>query len=122
MPYETKRLILRPWQEKDIKLFIILNQDPEVMQFLQKRTPEETITSVNEFMQHFIKYGYTIYACILKSSQQFIGFVGLWHRFDMHFLPCVEIGWRIDKTYWFLYCIKKIHWLAKPRKRIKWKS
>jgi len=98
--YETERLILREWQESDMAPFIALNQDPDVMRFLIVYNEQETISITKEFMQHFARYGYTIYACVLKSNGQFIGFVGLWHRFDMPFSPCVEIGWRLEKKYW----------------------
>lgn len=98
--YKTKRLILRQWQEADLAHFIALNQDPEVMRFLQTRSEQETISIVKEFMKHLVRYGFTIYACTLKSNHEFMGFIGLWHRFDMPFSPCVEIGWRLDKKYW----------------------
>jgi ribosomal-protein-alanine N-acetyltransferase len=98
--YETERLIIREWQQSDIAPFVSLNQDKDVTQFLIPLNKQQTITLVSEFIQHFKQFGYTIYACELKLNRQFIGFVGLWHRFDMPFSPCVEIGWRLSKKYW----------------------
>ncbi|MCC2624362.1 MAG: ydaF 2 [Burkholderiales bacterium] len=98
--YETERLIIRQWQQSDIAPFVLLNQDKAVMQFLIPLNEQQTITLVNKFIQHFKQFGYTIYACELKSNRQFIGFIGLWHRFDMPFSPCVEIGWRLFRKHW----------------------
>jgi ribosomal-protein-alanine N-acetyltransferase len=37
--------------------------------------------------------------CLGRAT--FIGFVGLSiPSFDAHFMPAVEVGWRIDKEYW----------------------
>jgi len=100
--YETKRLILRNWQDSDIEPFIALNQDPKVMEFFPNlRTLEETIAMINKCKQHFSTYGYTLFACELKQNHHFIGFVGLINNdVDLPFSPCVEIGWRLAHKYW----------------------
>lgn len=100
--YETERLILRDWIDSDIEPFIKLNQDPQVMEFFPNYyTKDETIASIERFKKSLTEFGYSLYACELKSNQQFIGFIGLLHRdFDLPFAPCVEIGWRLSKEYW----------------------
>lgn len=99
--YETKRVILRDWLESDIEPYVTLNQDAEVLKYFPRLySKEESIDDINEFKQQLVKYGYTIYACELKENHEFIGFVGLYNRFDMPFSPCTEIGWRINKNYW----------------------
>jgi RimJ/RimL family protein N-acetyltransferase len=98
----TRRLILRQWQEADIEPFIELNQDTKVMEFFPKcYSKDDTINSINLFKTQFNHFGYGPYAIELKENQQFIGYVGLMHRdFDLHFSPCIEIGWRLSHKYW----------------------
>lgn len=49
----------------------------------------------------FKENGFCFYACELKSTSEFIGFVGLSvPKFKAHFTPCVEIGWRIASPHW----------------------
>lgn len=100
--YETKRLILRNWTEKDIPKFINMNQDPRVMEFFPELySPEETIKSIHYFKQSIDQHGYGMFACELKENSQFIGFVGLMRRdIGFPFSPCVEIGWRLQYEYW----------------------
>jgi RimJ/RimL family protein N-acetyltransferase len=99
---ETKRLILRQWQESDIEPFIKLNQDKKVMEFFLKcYSKKDTIDSINIFKDSFLKFCYGIYALELKQNQQFIGYIGLMKRdFDLPFSPCIEIGWRLAHEYW----------------------
>lgn len=100
--YETKRLILRNWINSDIEPFIKLNQDQKVMEFFPNcYTKDESIASIEIFKKALTEFGYCMYACELKTSKQFIGFIGLMRRdFDLPFAPCVEIGWRLSKEYW----------------------
>lgn len=99
--YETERLILREWSEQDIEGLIQINQDKSVMKhFPRPYTAEETLTGITNFKNHQIKHGYSIWPCALKSTNSFIGFVGLLNRDDMPFSPCIEIGWRLSKEHW----------------------
>ncbi len=100
--YETKRLILREWLDKDLEPFIALNQDPKVMEFFPSYyTKEESIASIEIFKKALLEFGYCMYACELKLNKQFIGFIGVMRRdFDLPFAPCVEIGWRLCSEYW----------------------
>jgi RimJ/RimL family protein N-acetyltransferase len=51
--------------------------------------------------EHFEKHLFGLFAVEEKESGVFIGFTGLSiPRFESHFTPCVEIGWRLDKAYW----------------------
>lgn len=99
---ETKRLVLREWQNKDIPLFAAMNQDPEVMKYFPAiLSDEESRALVERQRQHFKEYGFGLFVVELKATQEFIGFVGLSiPTFKAHFTPCVEIGWRIAAQYW----------------------
>lgn len=50
---------------------------------------------------HFEKHGFGLWAAELRRDGTFIGFNGLdIPRFEAHFTPCVEIGWRLAAEYW----------------------
>jgi ribosomal-protein-alanine N-acetyltransferase len=52
-------------------------------------------------MQHFADKGFGWWALEIPGGAPFIGFVGLSiPRFNAHFTPCVEIGWRLAHAAW----------------------
>ncbi len=99
---ETNRLILRTWEEQDIDLMTVINQNPKVCEFLPAiGNRESTEASVRKIMQHYDEYGFCLYAVELKSTHEFIGWVGLAiPSFEAHFTPAVEIGWRLSSNHW----------------------
>ncbi len=100
--YETKRLILREWQDSDLVPFIAMGQDPLVMEYFPDLlTPEESSAMIDRIKVIFKENGFCFYACELKATREFIGFIGLSvPRFKAHFTPCVEIGWRVSSPHW----------------------
>ena len=98
----TERLILRPWRESDREPFALMNADPVVMEFFQAcLSRAESDLAVDRVEAHFRQHGFGVFAVELRSEQTFIGFTGLSvPRFEAHFTPCVEIGWRLAKEYW----------------------
>jgi len=45
--------------------------------------------------------GFDLWAVERREDTSFIGFIGLSvARFDAHFTPCVEIGWRLVRSAW----------------------
>ena len=49
----------------------------------------------------FDERGYGRWAIEIPGEAPLIGFTGLSvPRFDAHFMPAVEIGWRLDRMYW----------------------
>ncbi len=100
--YETERLILREWQNSDLAPFIAMGQDPLVMEYFPRLlTPEESSAMIDRIKIVFKENGFCFYACELKATSEFIGFIGLSvPRFKAHFTPCVEIGWRIASQHW----------------------
>jgi RimJ/RimL family protein N-acetyltransferase len=99
---ETARLLLRGWREEDVKPFAGMNADPNVMEHFPSRlTLDETKLFVDRIVNQFAERNFGLWAVELKSSCEFIGFVGLLvPTFDAHFTPCVEVGWRIAKEHW----------------------
>jgi RimJ/RimL family protein N-acetyltransferase len=99
---ETERLLLRPWRDSDYAPFAALNAHPEVMEFL----PAILAREVSDALAHRIRTqiedrGYGLWAVEVKESAPFVGFVGLSHpTFEAHFVPCVEVGWRLAREHW----------------------
>ena len=49
----------------------------------------------------FDQRGFGLWAVEVNNVAPFIGFIGLSvPRFDAHFTPCVEIGWRLSADHW----------------------
>jgi Ser-tRNA(Ala) deacylase AlaX/predicted acetyltransferase len=98
----TERLILRLWKPEDAEPYYEMHQDPKVIEFLPGPLSRERVA---EFMADmnagFAVNKYCMFAVEEQASGAFIGFVGLAQpRFEAHFTPCVEIGWRLASAYW----------------------
>lgn len=51
--------------------------------------------------EHFDRHGFGLWAIEVAGAADFVGLVGLSiPRFEAHFTPCVEIGWRLAFDYW----------------------
>ena len=98
----TDRLLLRRWRDADREPFAALNADPRVMEFFpQLLSREETDAACERIAAHFAKHGFGMWAVEVPGVAPFVGFVGLAvPRFEAHFTPCVEIGWRLAHEYW----------------------
>jgi len=100
--FETKRLLLRQWQLSDYPLFSELNADPVVMaHFPSTLSVSESDAMATRCQSLIAERGWGLWAVEVKTSQQFIGFVGL-HipTATLPFSPCVEIGWRLAVEFW----------------------
>jgi ribosomal-protein-alanine N-acetyltransferase len=99
---ETNRLLLRQWVENDLPIFAALNSDHEVMEYFPALLSIEESNEIAEKCKSLIsERGWGFWAVELKSSGEFIGFVGL-HipKPNLPYSPCVEIGWRLIKKSW----------------------
>ena len=98
---ETDRLILRSWKQGDLPLFANMNKDERVMRYFPATlTYQQTESFYNRIQSEFERKGWGLYAVEIKSTSEFIGYVGL-HEigFDANFTPGVEIGWRLAADY-----------------------
>lgn len=69
--------------------------------FPKLATRDESDALVDRIETHFAQHGYGFWALEIPGVTSFAGFVGLAiPRFEMHFTPCVEIGWRMAAEYW----------------------
>jgi len=99
---QTKRLILRQWDDADLQPFAEMCGDSEVMEFFpQLLTEVESYSLANRMRSLIADRGWGFWAVEVPDQARFIGYVGL-HipRASMPFHPCVEVGWRLAKEYW----------------------
>jgi RimJ/RimL family protein N-acetyltransferase len=98
----TARLILREWRDEDREPFAAMNADPRVAEFLGgpiDRAASDAM--VDRIRAHFRERGFGAWAVEIVGCAGFAGFLGLAvPRFEAHFTPCVEIGWRLATEYW----------------------
>ncbi len=98
----TERLLLRRWRASDHEPFARLNADPVVMQYMVGTlSREDSDAFVVRIEQQFDERGFGLWAVEVPGVAPFVGFVGLSvPRFEAHFTPAVEVGWRLDRPYW----------------------
>jgi RimJ/RimL family protein N-acetyltransferase len=99
---KTGRLILRPWRDDDLHAFAAMNADPRVMEFFpQTYTRAECEEGLASLRRHFAEHGFGLWALEHRASGAFVGMTGLAvPRFQAHFTPCVEVGWRLPVASW----------------------
>jgi len=98
----TPRLRLRAWRDEDLPAFAALNADPRVMEhFPAALDRAESDRMAARIREHLAARGFGLWAVEVPGEAAFIGFVGLAvPRFEAHFCPCVEIGWRLAAAHW----------------------
>jgi RimJ/RimL family protein N-acetyltransferase len=98
----SERLLLRRWRTADREPFAALNADQRVMEhFPALLSREESDAAADRIEAHFQRHGFGSWAVEVPGVTPFAGFVGLCHpRFEAHFTPCVEIGWRLAAQFW----------------------
>ena len=94
------RVLLRSWREDDLDPFAALNADPAVTEFLAgPRSREASAEMIARLQVGIDERGWGLWAVDLGG--RCIGFTGITHtRFESHFTPCVEIGWRLARAAW----------------------
>lgn len=100
--FETERLRLRRWLERDRAPFAAMNADPEVMRYFPAPwTAAMSNDAIDRWLADFDARGWSNWAVELASTREFIGFIGL--SIPRRALPCtpyVEIGWRLAQAHW----------------------
>jgi RimJ/RimL family protein N-acetyltransferase len=98
----TERLLLRRWRDEDRLPFSKINADPRVMEFMPAcLSPVESDALIARIEDHFDVNGFGPFAVELLESKSLVGFVGLFiPSFEAHFMPAVEIGWRLAADQW----------------------
>jgi RimJ/RimL family protein N-acetyltransferase len=98
----TERLRLRGWRDADRDPWAALNADPEVRRYFPNTlTRAESDASIDRYQAQFAAHGWSVWATELRSTGEFIGFIGLWPLPDnIPAAPGVEVGWRLAKAHW----------------------
>jgi len=102
----TARLLLRPWQPRDLASFAAMNADPTVMRYFPApMTLAETEAAMARYNAQLARDGFTMFACEArgngdpdKTTGELLGILGAQTmRFAVPNLPqpAVEIGWRL---------------------------
>jgi RimJ/RimL family protein N-acetyltransferase len=115
---ETARLILRPWQSRDIAANAAMLSDPATARFIApdgKPITTERAGWPNAAVMagHWALHGFGMFAVEEKSSGRYIGRVGPWSPPGW---PGFEVGWGIDtkfrgKGYAAEAARASIHWV-----------
>jgi RimJ/RimL family protein N-acetyltransferase len=76
--FETRRLRLREWRQSDREPFAAMNADPLVMEFFPApHSRAWSDASIDAWQAQFRECGWSNWAAELRSTGEFIGFVGL---------------------------------------------
>ena len=96
----TERLLLRGWREADLAPFAALNADPEVMRYFPALlSRHESDALAERISASLAERTWGLWA--VEREGVFLGFTGLAvPRFEAHFTPAVEIGWRFARAAW----------------------
>jgi RimJ/RimL family protein N-acetyltransferase len=98
----TERLRIRAWRDDDLDAAAAMNADPRVMEFFPSVvTREETAAQIAGTRARLVETGYGFLPVEVVGGATFVGMVGLVvPRFQAHFTPAVEIGWRLAAAHW----------------------
>lgn len=99
---QTERLLLRGWRASDRAPFAAMNADAEVMRhFPTALSPVESDELADQIATPIEQQGWGLWALEERASGRFLGYTGLKRpEFDAHFMPAVEIGWRLAREAW----------------------
>ena len=97
---ETERLLLRRYTMDDFEALYGLLSDPETMQHYPAPYDEAgTKRWITWNLDNYEKYGFGLWAVVLKETGEFIGDCGITiQKIDGELLP--EIGYHIHKNFW----------------------
>ena len=97
---ETERLILRNYTMNDFDALYGIVSDPKTMQHYPAPFDEEKTRGwIKWNLENYEKYGFGLWAVVLKETGEFIGDCGITiQNIDGELLP--EIGYHIHKKYW----------------------
>ena len=100
MTIETQRLVLRNYTMDDFDALFEIMSDAETMQHYPAPFDEERTRGWIQWnLDNYEKYGWGLWAVVLKETGEFIGDCGITlQNIDGEMLP--EIGYHINKKYW----------------------
>ena len=110
---KTERLRLRPWIEADRALFAEMNSDPRVMEHFPSLLSRSVSDALMDRIVDGWRQGYGLWAVERRENAGVIGFLGFSQpRWEAHFTPCIEIGWRLAASSWNQGLATEAAWAA----------
>ncbi|NRG16825.1 GNAT family N-acetyltransferase [Rhizobiales bacterium] len=104
MLLESERLIIRDWNDSDLRPSRNMNADPHVMRYFPSvLSSAESDAFVERCKSKIGRDGFSLFPLELKESGKFKGTAGLSppdYEKPLPFEPCVEIGWRSPVSSW----------------------
>jgi RimJ/RimL family protein N-acetyltransferase len=104
MNLQTKRLLLRNWEDRDLKPFLEMGQDERVMKYFPNLMSEEDCKTFIATKQAVIdKNGWGFWAAEDLRSKSFVGVIGIvFDELPIKVIqsPRLEIGWRLRPEWW----------------------
>jgi RimJ/RimL family protein N-acetyltransferase len=103
---DTERLILRPWEERDLAPLSAILADPLVRRFYPAiSTPADTKRNLDWAIARTAEHGFHFWAVERRADGMLLGLCGLGIideelRGAIPGRPAVEIGWQLDKSCW----------------------
>ncbi|KXX71298.1 GNAT family N-acetyltransferase [Flammeovirga sp. SJP92] len=101
---ETERLLLRELREEDLDGMFALDSNPNVVKHIgipPLTDPQESLNIIQNIQQQYIDFGIGRWACILKETNEFIGWAGLKKETKLSELgPYNDIGYRFREEFW----------------------
>lgn len=103
MRLETERLILRPWEDRDLPAWAAINADPEVRAFYFPATLSagESNAVIDDCVAHLATHGFGFVAAELKAGGALVGGIGF--SVPGNEVPGhhdMEIGWIFGRQFW----------------------
>ncbi len=100
MIIETKRLIIRDYNNDDLDDLFRLLSDPTTMSYWPKPFSRDDCRQwIIRNIDLYVEYGFGRRAVELKSNAQIIGDCGVVNR-EINEMDVNDIGWIIDHEYW----------------------
>jgi len=98
---ETERLLIRPWEERDLDAFAALNADAETMRFFPAPLTRDEVVALLDRIAPMTAEGLGFQAVEEKQTGELVGMVGMAPApANFACAPAVEIGWRLAKHHW----------------------
>lgn len=97
---ETKRLILREWQQTDYPELCKILQDDDVMYAYEGAFYDDEVQNwLDNQLGNYTEYGFGLWAVVLKETGFIIGQCGLtWQNYNDG--KVLEVGYLFQKEYW----------------------
>jgi len=98
--FTTNRIKTRQINISDIENMLVMNSDAESMRYVgtgKIKDYNATRISIQKMIDLDKKFGYSFWACELKSNNKFIGWAGLK---NLELTEEIELGFRFAKEHW----------------------